>query len=97
MGWCGTLFIEFINASLRTRAMPVAGSVQERERERESRRKLRTSKMCHCIAKIRGTAAVYRVALTCGTPKYCIVQNIVSTVSTTVQADGEDREAEKNI
>lgn len=32
MGWCGTLVIEFINASLGTRVMPVA---RKRERERE--------------------------------------------------------------
>lgn len=34
MGWCGTLFIEFINASLGTRVMP--GGKRKRERERES-------------------------------------------------------------
>lgn len=46
--WCGTLFIVFINASLRTRAMPVAGSLQERERE--SKRKL-GCEAAKCVSK----------------------------------------------
>lgn len=70
---CGTLFIEFINASLGTRVMPVAqGRASERDRERERESGYDTAV---CV----GVMLRAEVS-TCGTPTYCTVQEAVITV-----------------